>query len=161
MASQVNRYADHQGPRGWPLVANRQIQMDGMIYPRNSELPLERLDAPAIKRLLDTKSASFVPPSSAPRAQPRALPESTPPAARPAIQWIEDRDPETAWDLTLEANLRVIGDAAVVEDLMLATPHGRDVYKRKNAVAAARRAEQRRAQATQHLQERLASRGVL
>jgi hypothetical protein len=79
---------------------------------------------------------------------------------RPPIQWVHDKDPETEWTETFSANFRVIQDAGVVEDMMLATPYGRDVYKRKTAVAAARQAEQRRADATRHLEQRLAARGV-
>jgi hypothetical protein len=128
--SDAIRIAVTAGPRNWPLVAKRRLQIGDSIYNRGCELPIKDLSADAIARLIDTGSAGWQMPTNAKRVvEPVPMPKTPAPRPRPAVVLVEDRrSPIDAWHLTLDANARVFGDRALAMDALMADERGRGLY---------------------------------
>jgi hypothetical protein len=121
------RTQDNRGPRGWPLVSKARLQVGDLIYNRGSELPVDQLDDEAIQRLVPN-FADWLPPSDG-RPKPQPVAKAATPKPRPAVQLVEDRDPVTAWQLTVEANTRAMdGNKALAIDALMSDLKGRNLY---------------------------------
>jgi hypothetical protein len=129
MRKPVVRYQDQQGPRGWDLIARKQLQIGLQVFPRGSTLPIDELKSDAIARLLNTKCVEWRKPDGVKGPQPRKIEVAPPEKPRPPVQLVVDHDPVEAWRLTLAANTRAFdGNKALAMDALMADVRARNLY---------------------------------
>ena len=132
MTTQV-RYQDQKGPRGWPLVSRRSLQIDGWSYPRNAELPLDKLSPAAIETLLSSKSADWAPPTGT-RAQPRQIQAAPAMKPRPKFVLVPGKTPLESYHLS---HIKLVGECdnnvALAADIIM--KEAPDLYRTASAEA--------------------------
>jgi hypothetical protein len=127
------------GP-GWVLTVNTPLNLGQTRYPRGSVVEDVSLLGINAKRLLDIKSVVWTPPSTAARPQPYPLAPPVQQKPRPVVQLVEDVDPVTAWQLSVQANTRAHdGDSARAIDAILFLPEGKDLWRRASHEASLRK----------------------
>jgi hypothetical protein len=129
---------------GWKLIARRRLTAGGIAFPAGSEL-LPSQCGRNLRALLDSGSVWWAPPGQNVTAQSSPLPEPPKPAPTPPVEVIDvpDDAPESyrkSLELLVE---RCDGDAARANDLMMASPAGRDLYLRAVKIACAKEAQRR------------------
>jgi hypothetical protein len=101
-----------------------------MIYPRGSVLPVAGLSPDAIKRLIDTKSAEWIKPSSLPgerRPQPRKIEVAPPEPPRPKFKLIQGKNPLDTYHLSRGALVAACGNnVALADDIIMR--EAKDMY---------------------------------
>jgi hypothetical protein len=127
----VVRTQDYVGPRGWLFCARKQLQFDGMIYPRGSVLPLEEISPEAIKRLIDTKCAEWIKPSPTgdKRPLPRKIDVAPAEKPRPKFKLIQGKNPLDTYHMTRGALIAECGNnPSLADDIIAADAQGRHMY---------------------------------
>jgi hypothetical protein len=117
------------GPKGWPLVARKQLQIGTRVYPRGSVLPVADLSSAAIKRLLDTRCAEWLKPDGSKRPMPRKIEVAPAEKPRPKFKLIPGKNPLDTYHLTRGALIAECGNnPSLADDIIAASPEGRNMY---------------------------------
>lgn len=117
---------------GWRLVAKRQIQTTGKIYPVGAEVPVAALGK-NYAALLSSHFVGWVPGGTEITVKARKLP---PPPARPkgnpAVQIVDvPNDPVASWKQTLQRMTALCdGDAGRADCLLMANEVASELFRR-------------------------------
>jgi hypothetical protein len=127
-AKPVVKTQDYSGPRGWDLIARKQLQIGGDIYPRGSKLPVEDLAPEGIARLVNTKCVEWLKPSmGVNRPKPRKLVVPPPEPERPKFELVAGRDPLETYKLSRTALVKACGgNAGLADDIIMR--EAKDMY---------------------------------
>jgi hypothetical protein len=110
------------------LIARKQLQMDGLIYPRGSKLPVEELGPLTINRLLDCKAVEWIKPAlGVKRPQPRKIEVAPPEPPRPKFKLIIGKNPLDTYHLSRGALVAACGNnVALADDIIMR--EAKDMY---------------------------------
>jgi hypothetical protein len=128
----------------WRLIARRQLQADGKVFPCGAEVPVAALGR-NFQQLIDSGGVRWVPPDTGIKVHARDLvPTPAAPTAPKAIEIVQHSDPVMAWRLTREARAQQLGgDYAKATDQLLANPQARDLYQIATRTAVANERKRR------------------
>jgi hypothetical protein len=138
-----NRLEREEGVTKQILVAKRSMTIGSRKYPCGAVLPAAAIPPLQLKAMVDSRAVCWEPRQKG-RTYPEAidLPPPETPKPRPAVHLVEDKDVETAWHLSLQAMTRLCdGNHGQAMDLLMASPDGRDLYKRATVIACQREAK--------------------
>jgi hypothetical protein len=111
------------------LVARQTMTIGNRRYPVGSILP-DDIPQKQLRAMVDARRAMYEARSKRHYPSPTDLPQVEPAKPRPAVLLVDDPDVISSWLATEAAMERVAGNPTYANDLLMADPAARDLYRR-------------------------------